>query len=281
MDNITIGLEIQNQKTDEAMKRVERLLKTYDLWDFRNMYPKELSGGMRQRVALIRTLAVDPDILLLDEPFSALDYQTRILVSDDVYRIIKNEGKSAILVTHDITRDLVYKSATSENDIINSPKQNIDSSSELKDVDSVDINYTDLTTPELKENTFGQRLRKSRLELGLSVKDVADICKITPSVVNGYELERFYPSKEILDLLSSTFNVNYLCSDGYTNLILNYDIFIENLKIWISDNNFTTQIAADKLGVSRSLLRFWFNGGTMRISLYNKIKGNLAHYNLI
>ena len=80
-------------------------------------------------------------------------------------------------------------------------------------------------------------------------------------------------------MLSSTFNVNYLCSDGYTNLILNYDIFIENLKIWISDNNFTTQIAADKLGVSRSLLRFWFNGGTMRISLYNKIKGNLAHYN--
>ena len=178
-------------------------------------------------------------------------------------------------------RCTIYKSATSENDIINSPKQNIDSSSELKDVDSVDINYTDLTTPELKENTFGQRLRKSRLELGLSVKDVADICKITPSVVNGYELERFYPSKEILYLLSSTFNVNYLCSDGYTNLILNYDIFIENLKIWISDNNFTTQIAADKLGVSRSLLRFWFNGGTMRISLYNKIKGNLAHYNLI
>ena len=103
MDNITIGLEIQKQKTDEAMQRVERLLKTYDLWDFRNMYPKELSGGMRQRVALIRTLAVDPDILLLDEPFSALDYQTRILVSDDVYKIIKNEGKSAILVTHDIS----------------------------------------------------------------------------------------------------------------------------------------------------------------------------------
>ena len=109
MDNITIGLEIQKKKTDEAMKRVERLLKTYDLWDFRNMYPKELSGGMRQRVALIRTLAVAPDILLLDEPFSALDYQTRLLVSDDVYRIIKNEGKSAIMVTHDISEAIWYK----------------------------------------------------------------------------------------------------------------------------------------------------------------------------
>lgn len=103
MDNITIGLEIQKKKTPESIARVEELLKTYGLWDFRNMYPKELSGGMRQRVALIRTLSVNPDILLLDEPFSALDYQTRLLVSDDVYRIIKNENKSTILVTHDIS----------------------------------------------------------------------------------------------------------------------------------------------------------------------------------
>ena len=109
MDNITIGLEIQNKKTDEAMKRVERLLKTYNLWEYRNMYPKELSGGMRQRVALIRTLATGPDVLLLDEPFSALDYRTRLIVSDDVYKIIKNEGKSAILVTHDISEALSYK----------------------------------------------------------------------------------------------------------------------------------------------------------------------------
>ena len=109
MDNITIGLEIQKNKDPESIKRVETLLKTYGLWEYRNMYPKELSGGMRQRVALIRTLAVAPDILLLDEPFSALDYQTRLLVSDNVYRIIKNEGKSAIMVTHDISEAICYK----------------------------------------------------------------------------------------------------------------------------------------------------------------------------
>ena len=109
MDNITIGLEIQHQKTPQAISKIENLLKTYGLWDFRNMYPKELSGGMRQRVALIRTLAVNPDVLLLDEPFSALDYQTRILVSDDIYKIIKNENKSTILVTHDISEAICYK----------------------------------------------------------------------------------------------------------------------------------------------------------------------------
>ncbi|HGT1666537.1 TPA: ABC transporter ATP-binding protein [Clostridioides difficile] len=102
MDNITIGLEIQGKKDKKSLDRVESLLKTYGLWDFRSMYPKELSGGMRQRVTLIRTLSVNPDILLLDEPFSALDYQTRLLVCDDVYSIIKNENKSTILVTHDI-----------------------------------------------------------------------------------------------------------------------------------------------------------------------------------
>lgn len=104
MDNITIGIEIMHKKNDKkSLDRIERLLKTYGLWDFRNMYPSELSGGMRQRVALIRTLSVDPDILLLDEPFSALDYQTRLMVNDDVYNIIKNENKSTILVTHDIS----------------------------------------------------------------------------------------------------------------------------------------------------------------------------------
>lgn len=103
MDNITIGLEIQKKVTPEAIERIEHLLKIYGIWDFRNRYPKELSGGMRQRVALIRTLATDPDVLLLDEPFSALDYQTRLMVSDDIYKIIRQEHKDAILVTHDIS----------------------------------------------------------------------------------------------------------------------------------------------------------------------------------
>lgn len=103
MDNIKIGLEIQKKLNKEALEKIEHLLRIYGLWEFRNNFPKELSGGMRQRVALIRTLATNPSILLLDEPFSALDYQTRLLVSDDIYKIIKNEHKESILVTHDIS----------------------------------------------------------------------------------------------------------------------------------------------------------------------------------
>lgn len=102
LDNCLIGLKISKQLTDENIKYVKNLLETYGLKDFMNNYPSSLSGGMRQRVALIRTLAVKPDILLLDEPFSALDYQTRLAVSDDVYRIIKKEHKTVIMVTHDL-----------------------------------------------------------------------------------------------------------------------------------------------------------------------------------
>lgn len=101
-ENVTLGLKIKKQLNNESKERVNELLDTYGLLRFKEHYPSELSGGMRQRVALIRTLALKPEILFLDEPFSALDYQSRLLVCDDVYNIIKTEKKTAIMVTHDI-----------------------------------------------------------------------------------------------------------------------------------------------------------------------------------
>lgn len=106
LDNCLLGLEITKSLTEENKNYVINLLKTYGLGDFMNKYPSSLSGGMRQRVALIRTLAIKPDILLLDEAFSALDYQTRLALSDDIYNIIKKEGKTAILVTHDLAEGM-------------------------------------------------------------------------------------------------------------------------------------------------------------------------------
>lgn len=103
LENCLLGLEIKGELTEESKQYVLNLLNTYGLGEFAHNYPTSLSGGMRQRAALIRTLATKPDILLLDEPFSALDYQTRLAVSDDVYNIIKREGKSVIMVTHDIS----------------------------------------------------------------------------------------------------------------------------------------------------------------------------------
>lgn len=102
LDNTLLGLKVEKNITKENIQKVTKLLETYGLKDFIKKYPNNLSGGMRQRVALIRTLATNPDILLLDEPFSALDYQTRLAVSDDVWRIIKKEKKTTIMITHDI-----------------------------------------------------------------------------------------------------------------------------------------------------------------------------------
>ena len=101
--NVILGLEIRGNLTREKLNDIEQMLCTYGLDKFRNAHPSQLSGGMRQRAALIRTLALKPDLLLLDEPFSALDYQTRLNVSDDIGRILKKENKPAILVTHDIS----------------------------------------------------------------------------------------------------------------------------------------------------------------------------------
>lgn len=101
-ENAILGLKIKKKLTKENCDYVKELLKTYHLEEFANKYPNELSGGMKQRVALIRTLAIKPDILLLDEPFSALDYQSRLAVSDDVFKIIKKAKITTIMVTHDI-----------------------------------------------------------------------------------------------------------------------------------------------------------------------------------
>ena len=101
--NVILGLEIQGQKDEAHLSRVRTLLERYGLWEFSRKLPGQLSGGMRQRCALIRTLATDPGLLLLDEPFSALDHQTRLSVSDDIHSIIRQEEKTALLVTHDIS----------------------------------------------------------------------------------------------------------------------------------------------------------------------------------
>ena len=101
--NVVLGLEIQRRKDPADLARIRDLLMRYGLGEFEKKLPSQLSGGMRQRAALIRTLATDPGLLLLDEPFSALDYQTRLSVSDDIHTIIRREGKTAILVTHDIS----------------------------------------------------------------------------------------------------------------------------------------------------------------------------------
>lgn len=101
-ENAILGLKIEKNLNTNSIKYVLNLLKKYNLLDFKDKYPNELSGGMKQRLALIRTLATKPDILLLDEPYSTLDYQTRLLVCNDVYKIIKEENITAIIVTHDI-----------------------------------------------------------------------------------------------------------------------------------------------------------------------------------
>lgn len=102
LENCMLGLELEKKTTKENKEKVIKLLETYGLKDFINEYPNHLSGGMRQRVALIRTLATTPDILLLDEALSALDYQSRLAISDDIYKIMKKEKKTVIMVTHDI-----------------------------------------------------------------------------------------------------------------------------------------------------------------------------------
>ncbi|EKY26160.1 ABC transporter ATP-binding protein [Clostridium celatum] len=106
-ENVLLGLKIKNIYTKENIEFADKMLECYGLLKFKSHKPTQLSGGMRQRVALIRTLVLKPEVLLLDEPFSALDYQSRLNVTDDVYEIIKKERKTAIMVTHDLGEAIV------------------------------------------------------------------------------------------------------------------------------------------------------------------------------
>ncbi len=140
--NACLGLEIQNKLTPENIQRVEKLLELYGLREFKYHMPSQLSGGMRQRVALIRTLAIQPDVLLLDEPFSALDYQTRLYVSDEIGTIIRKEKKTAILVSHDISEAI----SLSDRVFVLSHRP-----ASLKSVHKIDLSIEDRTPMKARE----------------------------------------------------------------------------------------------------------------------------------
>ncbi len=144
-DNILLGLKVQKKLTDENIKYTMDLLQKYNLYDFKDKRPSELSGGMKQRVALIRTLAIKPDILFLDEPFSALDFSTRLSVSDDVYRIIKETNVTTIMVTHDIGEAI----SMADKVIILSNGPAI-----VKNVYNIDLDNKDLPTINRKNSKF-------------------------------------------------------------------------------------------------------------------------------
>lgn len=149
------------------------------------------------------------------------------------------------------------------------------------DAKSVSVDCSEFIEEKLTDNTFGERLRKSRFKLELSIPKVAGLCNVTKSVIIGYECNRFNPTREVLNLMSSKFDMDYLCMDGYTKLVYNFDEFLDKLSLWINENNLTRADAATKLGISHGLFRFWFNGGVISISTYNKIKFNIYKYNLI
>ena len=155
--NVLLGLEIQKSLTEENKEYVNKLLKKYGLYEFKDKYPNQLSGGMRQRVALIRTLAIKPDVLLLDEAFSALDYQTRLSVTEDVYRIIKAENKVTIMVTHDIPESI----SMSDEVIILSKRP-----STIKKVYKIDFEMENRTPLTCRDNPkFSQYFEKVWKEL--------------------------------------------------------------------------------------------------------------------
>lgn len=138
LNNVVIGLEIQGKLNNETLQEAKDMLNNYGLGEFMYSYPYQLSGGMRQRVALIRTLLLKPDLLLLDEPFSALDYQTRLAIADEIGIILKREKKTAVLVTHDIAEAI----SLSDRVVVLSNRPAI-----IKDIVDIELTYNDIVSP--------------------------------------------------------------------------------------------------------------------------------------
>lgn len=158
--NTMFGLEVKGKVDEESKQYVESLLKQYSLYDFKDKYPSELSGGMRQRVALIRTLAVKPKILLLDEAFSALDYQTRIMVTNDIYSILRKENITALIVTHDISEAI----SMSDRVLVLSKRPGT-----IKDIHKIDFEIEGRTPINCRESPkFSQYFNTLWKELGVN-----------------------------------------------------------------------------------------------------------------
>ncbi len=151
LDNATLGLELGRIKNEENTQKTEEMLKNYGLGDFLNNYPSSLSGGMKQRVALIRSLAIDPDLLLLDEPFSALDYYTRLTIASDVHDMIKKTGSTAIIITHDIAEALTIADRV----IVLSSRPSI-----VKNIYEVGLNETDNVFEKRRTSRFNELYEK-------------------------------------------------------------------------------------------------------------------------
>ena len=159
LSNTMFGLEVKGKKDNVNKEYVLELLKKYNLYEFKDKYPSELSGGMRQRVALIRTLAVKPKILLLDEAFSALDYQTRIMVTNDIYYILRKEKITAIIVTHDISEAI----SMSDRVLVLSKRPGT-----IKDIHKINIGIENRTPIKCRESPkFSQYFNTLWKELGV------------------------------------------------------------------------------------------------------------------